>query len=66
MNLDPFTEYTITVTCVNAAGLGNTSTPMMIKTNSARKYHFVMPSGVAVLQMYTVIIMTAQYGTSFG
>ena len=49
MNLDPFTEYTITVTCINDAGPGNTSTPMMIKTNSARKYHFAMLSGVAVL-----------------
>ena len=35
MNLEPLTEYTITVTCVNAAGPGNTSTPMMIET--ARK-----------------------------
>ena len=35
MNLEPLTEYTITVTCVNDAGPGNTSTPMMIET--ARK-----------------------------
>ena len=39
VNLEPFTNYTVTVTCVNAAGPGNSSTPVTTRTNSARKYH---------------------------
>jgi hypothetical protein len=32
MRLDPFTEYTVTVTCVNGAGPGNSSSPVDITT----------------------------------
>ena len=33
VNLQPSTNYIITVTCVNAAGPGNTSTPVEIRTD---------------------------------
>ena len=44
VNLEPFTQYTITVTCVNDAGAGNTSSPERIRTVSARKF-FCMLDG---------------------
>ena len=37
LNLMPFTSYTITVTCINGAGLGNTSMPVEVQTAIARK-----------------------------
>ena len=39
VGLKPFTDYSITVTCENAAGPGDTSRPLIIRTISARKYH---------------------------
>ncbi|CAI8026225.1 Receptor-type tyrosine-protein phosphatase delta [Geodia barretti] len=35
VNLKPFTQYTVTVTCVNGAGRGNSSSPLTRTTNSA-------------------------------
>ena len=37
VNLEPFTQYIITVTCVNAAGPGNASSPVKIRTD-VREY----------------------------
>ena len=34
LNLEPSTQYIITVTCVNAAGPGNTSSPVEIRTDA--------------------------------
>ena len=36
VGLKPFTDYSITVTCENAAGPGNTSRPLIIRTNSCK------------------------------
>ena len=45
-NLKPFTRYTITVTCVNGAGPGNSSDPVTQRTNSARKLNQSAPKGL--------------------
>ena len=40
-NLKPFTQYTVTITCVNGAGPGNSSSPLTRTTDSAREhFHF--------------------------
>ena len=57
VNLDPFTSYTVTVTCVNDAGPGNSSLPITRRTNSARKR--TDPASGENVQIYPMSLLSS-------